>query len=903
MFLVYFIVCWYSCITRVGAFIPDSSLYDVSHGKPMMISPPGFNKFKIRLTHNGTLISCNKMKPEVDHFATFYLDLAEVFPVVQIHITGYHLPGYVNSVAVYLDDKFCARPFFNHSDNGVKDIRCSEYLKGRMLTIKAGAEFYICSVVVYTCRAGLYGPTCQSHCPPGTFGLGCVHRCACRKGGVCNATTGFCPSGCQSTLADGNFGCAMMTVTNSKVSMIRATKTPVKDIQTSPFLDVFQNIILTNTVSRVFASFTPWYFSNPCLNLRASGARRVVSIRVMYEKEVSLEGAILNHTFVNISPPFSMLITADGRACYGAHSDSSAIMLGRHSYICQRKGLKGKDVVISYTTHSHSPSRSLNVEICGIGALECSTGFYGPLCRLRCNCMSTGCDSYSGRCFRALCYSQYRGRNCASANILDSHNAEIKYSKSSMETWRNEHNHLPYSIGSIYDHEYKNWISWMAIQLQSVYDINSLSLVIKSDHVGHLRNILFDVHSSTERLDFQTMKGRFWKGLPCQISDYGNQQTIELPCSFQASLIVIVMHFGKGPNTVAWDDVKVWTCMDGTYGYRCEGICRCKDELEICNKLTGYCKSGCLAGFTRKNGRDCQPSRPDETTLKRCHCNHGGAGCAPEPTLCLTGCLPGWTGVACNITCPPGTYGANCEENCGNCRPSSDNRTCTPDEGICPNGCRNYEKTPQCTPKKGRSAYQETPQSSRTIKMMLIALVVALVGTIGCGFSVRFCSKRGAHNDEELARMKLKRDLSKDVNDQILREHMEYHEKFIKRDAMLKYQRSERDDRVSPVDAIYDKDRINYEMKRQMMQKIDQRPVGQGKPLGQDHEQQDADLKVAQWILAQDFEEFIQRRRERLANYKGNILDIKESVYEIPEVELDVDIHQLYDEIAPLELP
>lgn len=232
-----------------------------------------------------------------------------------------------------------------------------------------------------------------------------------------------------------------------------------------------------------------------------------------------------------------------------------------------------------------------------------------------------------------------------------------------------------------------------------------------------------------------------------------------------------------------------------------------------------------------------------------------------------------------------------------------DNTTCTPDEGVCTGGCRNFETTPQCKPKKGRSAYQERYQSSRTIKIILISIVVSLVSTVACGFSVRLCSKRGAKSEEEMARMKLKRDLSKDVNDQILREHMEYHEKFIKRDAMLKYQKSEKEDRVSPVDAIYDKDRINYEMKRQMMQKIDQGPVGQGKPLGQDHEQQDADLKVAQWILAQDFEEFIQRRRERLANYKGNILDIKESVYEIPEVELDVDIHQLYDEIAPLELP
>lgn len=135
---------------------------------------------------------------------------------------------------------------------------------------------------------------------------------------------------------------------------------------------------------------------------------------------------------------------------------------------------------------------------------------------------------------------------------------------------------------------------------------------------------------------------------------------------------------------------------------------------------------------------------------------------------------------------------------------------------------------------------------------------------------------------------------------------MDYHEKFIKRDFFGK---SQKGDGLNELEADYKGQtvakKIAFDVKKPVTHKPPvEKPAGQGKPLGEDHEQQDSDLKVAEWVLSQDFDLFINRRKERLANFQGNILEIEETVYDIPRVSLEgEDIHILYDEIAPLELP
>jgi len=39
-------------------------------------------------------------------------------------------------------------------------------------------------------------------------------------------------------------------------------------------------------------------------------------------------------------------------------------------------------------------------------------------------------------------------------------------------------------------------------------------------------------------------------------------------------------------------------CADGYFGHLCNNVCLCYDETEVCDKVTGHCESGCMAGRT-----------------------------------------------------------------------------------------------------------------------------------------------------------------------------------------------------------------------------------------------------------------------------------------------------------------
>ena len=51
-------------------------------------------------------------------------------------------------------------------------------------------------------------------------------------------------------------------------------------------------------------------------------------------------------------------------------------------------------------------------------------------------------------------------------------------------------------------------------------------------------------------------------------------------------------------------------CADGSFGVLCEKRCKCSDVMEVCDKGTGHCVSGCAAGWL---GDDCQKgARPTD---------------------------------------------------------------------------------------------------------------------------------------------------------------------------------------------------------------------------------------------------------------------------------------------------
>ncbi|XP_046578481.1 multiple epidermal growth factor-like domains protein 10 [Haliotis rubra] len=186
-------------------------------------------------------------------------------------------------------------------------------------------------------------------------------------------------------------------------------------------------------------------------------------------------------------------------------------------------------------------------------------------------------------------------------------------------------------------------------------------------------------------------------------------------------------------------EVQVFVCSDGWFGSDCNKQCQCLDPSEVCDKETGYCRSGCAAG---KHGPGCQQdcdhghygvscsytcgqcsgssdcqkvngtctqgcqqgySPPlckvcndrwfGTNCSKQCKCQNEIEVCDKTTGSCTSGCRAGKTGVGCQDDCVQGQYGINCSSTCGQCSRSSD---CNKDDGHCTQGCQIGYLLPLC---------------------------------------------------------------------------------------------------------------------------------------------------------------------------------------------------------------
>ncbi|XP_046566654.1 multiple epidermal growth factor-like domains protein 6 isoform X2 [Haliotis rubra] len=141
-------------------------------------------------------------------------------------------------------------------------------------------------------------------------------------------------------------------------------------------------------------------------------------------------------------------------------------------------------------------------------------------------------------------------------------------------------------------------------------------------------------------------------------------------------------------------EVQVFVCSDGWFGSDCNKQCQCLDPSEVCDKETGYCRSGCAAG---KQGPGCQQVCSDGRFAigcnKRCQCLDPSEVCDKETGNCRSGCAAGKQGKGCQQDCDDGQYGVNCSYMCGQCSGSSD---CQKVDGTCTQGCQHDFNPPLC---------------------------------------------------------------------------------------------------------------------------------------------------------------------------------------------------------------
>uniref|UniRef100_A0A8B9TZ76 Platelet endothelial aggregation receptor 1 n=1 Tax=Anas zonorhyncha TaxID=75864 RepID=A0A8B9TZ76_9AVES len=110
-------------------------------------------------------------------------------------------------------------------------------------------------------------------------------------------------------------------------------------------------------------------------------------------------------------------------------------------------------------------------------------------------------------------------------------------------------------------------------------------------------------------------------------------------------------------------------CPPGTYGQGCHLRCPCHHGAP-CNASTGACLCPPGLGVPQPpahpspSHRSCDVPCPEGTPCdNHCPCQNGGICHPPGSSTCCS-CRPGWAGLYCNESCPPGSFGAGCLQSC-----------------------------------------------------------------------------------------------------------------------------------------------------------------------------------------------------------------------------------------------
>ncbi|XP_046566646.1 multiple epidermal growth factor-like domains protein 6 isoform X1 [Haliotis rubra] len=132
-------------------------------------------------------------------------------------------------------------------------------------------------------------------------------------------------------------------------------------------------------------------------------------------------------------------------------------------------------------------------------------------------------------------------------------------------------------------------------------------------------------------------------------------------------------------------EVQVFVCSDGWFGSDCNKQCQCLDPSEVCDKETGYCRSGCAAG---KQGPGCQQACRDgwfgNKCEKQCHCLDPSEVCDKDTGYCKSGCAAGKHGPGCQQVCSDGWFASDCNKQCQCLDPYE---VCDKETGNCTSGC------------------------------------------------------------------------------------------------------------------------------------------------------------------------------------------------------------------------
>lgn len=862
--------------------------------------------------------SCLVLTPDVTAKpVSLYVDLLTNYEIHLVRLRGKSLSIHNAFLLTSLDGKHLENFWFANNYS----LQFEPAATGRLIEISTVSRIRLCSIEVFSCKVGWTGRDCEEECADGYFGMSCRSLCDCLCNITCDRKTGVCPDGCPFE--------SMVIPDESQFGKVKVAPYDVYSVTETEVLSINQGPTLDLLSSRVYKP------SEQCISVASQCSSTFLFLELDLLKPIHLYGVEMTFTKFHLPAPFSIYITANGKACYGETVKRNSITLGTHVFKCQRRNLIGKYILVRFTTYNTRQAMNaagVEVYVCRLRALECSPGFYGRHCRQICSCAGNDCDKATGACFEEKCGSYSRGPYCSSIDVMPKTVIArmVHYDSGLTDSHSNTYNH-PY-LPSHPDSFHK----WLAIQFDDVYVVNSFTVIVPGvpDEVHKSIQVFTDASMSITNMSIAHFEK--WPGLPCTVKDPEiSQVSHHVKCPSLVKTLFLVIISDSVFLDISRASIKMFTCVDGTFGPECEHSCNCKDISESCDKISGVCLSGCAEGYKGFNctqvceAKDGDPTCPTQT----CHClGEDQSYCGPELPLCSHGCQAGWMGVSCSLPCPSGFFGPDCEEECGNCLydtpggkegPVNNTSTCLPTNGTCTLGCADPADTrPTCrsgrtsrssaTPRFSEKIRAEEVREARHLRIIedsSVHVVLGLVAVISaCSTLIILvcCSlkcywdrvARSRRLNEKKLEMMVRRAMHSNV-DKIHGDHQQFHESFVKRDIMKKLGEKHHDTSKARAKAKAEAIRLMIlEMENQ--RRIHRVPAEEGE---EEDDEQDPDQKVAFWILTQNFSELIDRRRKRLREYKGNILEIKESPYRISEVSEIEDIHALYDDLEHLAIP
>ncbi|XP_046325743.2 multiple epidermal growth factor-like domains protein 11 isoform X2 [Haliotis rufescens] len=179
-------------------------------------------------------------------------------------------------------------------------------------------------------------------------------------------------------------------------------------------------------------------------------------------------------------------------------------------------------------------------------------------------------------------------------------------------------------------------------------------------------------------------------------------------------------------------EVEIFVCSDGWFGEDCDKQCHC---LDVCDKITGRCQSGCDSGFL---GTTCQTPCDDGRYGNQCQLECGqctsSLPCNKASGMCEDGCNPGFQEPFCVDQCVAGLYGSNCTSRCGHCK---DSQICNKIDGVCPGGCANNYKAPLCQVPVQSCDDARQLASHLTAAASALGVVILIIVLVGSLYIIR----------------------------------------------------------------------------------------------------------------------------------------------------------------------